>query len=205
VSLTCAANHWGTFIEAKESRIIFLNLDCVQWQQCMSCTQILRFLMKRKIYYIILITTLFFVSCHSYNTPEELKDKFYLNKKKFTSLTTKLDNDKKFDSLFHLTPYSPLPDLKDSYPTEFYLLNELDIASLTSQYGICKTCPRWYLLKTKWPSKHPVFLIYNENYYDSTENLKGFYKKDKYENETWGLGDNWKMFRFVDTIRDRKL
>jgi len=46
--------------------------------------------------------------------------------------------------------------------------------------------------------------MYNENYYDSTENLKGFYKKDKHKNETWGLGDNWKMFRFVNTISDVK-
>jgi hypothetical protein len=39
---------------------------------------------------------------------------------------------------------------------------------------------------------------------DSSENKAGFYKIDKYKNETWGLGSKWKMFRFVDTLRDIK-
>jgi hypothetical protein len=160
--------------------------------------------MKGRFYCLILLSTLSILCCHSYNTPEELRNRFYLNKTKFALFTTKLDRDKKFDSVFHLMPYSPLPDLKDSYPMEFSLLNELGVVSVTSHYSRCKICPRWYLLKTNWPSKHPIFLMYNENYYDSTESLKGFYKKDKYQNETWGLGDNWKMFRFVDTIKDVK-
>jgi len=169
---------------------------------------------KRGVCQMMSLTLLSLVACH-YSTPEELKAKFYSSKNKLVSFTAKLESDKKFDSVFHVPPYTPLPDFKNAFPKEFALAKELGIVSITSCKGSCLRNSKWYFIETNWPSKHPVFLIYNfcsYNYYydttgipcDCTESHKGFYKKDKYENETWGLGDNWTMFRFVDTIRDFK-
>jgi hypothetical protein len=159
---------------------------------------------KLNFYHSILLAALLLSSCDDYYTPEELKNKFYSNKQLLTKFTSKLETDKNFDSVFQIEPYSPLPNFKSIYPEEFPLLEQVGINSVTSQTGRCLKCPRCFILKTNWPSKHNIFLIYNEKQYDSIENEKGFYKIDEYKNETWGLGDNWKMFRFVDTIRNIK-
>ena len=151
----------------------------------------------------ILLASFVLTSCQNRNTTKELLDRFYTNKPYLNSIISKLQNDKRLDSLFDIGPEAWFPDIKTIYPNEFILLEKIGIiGASSSHYGICKTCPRSYCIKTNWPSEYPIYLIYN--FSDSTENIKGFYKKDKYKNETWGLGDDWKMFRFVDTITDVK-
>lgn len=156
-----------------------------------------------KIFLLLMFT---FVSCQKKSTSNELRNKFYSNQIQFDSLVTALRNNSKLDSLFYSGPDAALPDIKTIYPKEFELLKKLGITAASSHPNVCRVCPRWYYLKTDWPSEHPIYLIYNFTNYsmDSAENIKGFYKKDRYKNETWGLGNNWKMFSFVDTIRDFK-
>jgi hypothetical protein len=159
--------------------------------------------MLKTILKIILAALFILPGCQQHSSPKELIDRFNFNKPYFDTLVISLQNDKKLDSLFQIPPYSYMPDLADLYPEEFKLLNKIGITAASSHHGMCRICPRWYLLKTNWPSKHPVFVIYNSPG-DSAENISGFYQIDKYKNETWGLGDKWKMFRFVDTITDVK-
>ncbi|MGG9972803.1 hypothetical protein ACQ33O_13505 [Ferruginibacter sp. SUN002] len=150
-----------------------------------------------------IITVAFILaSCQQISSPKELIDRFYTNKADLDSLVKKIGNNKHLDSLFYSGPETGIPDIKDSYPNEFRLLTKIGITDASS-HNTCYVCDRWYYLKTNWPSEYPIYLIYN-NKQDSIENTKGFYKKDKYKNETWGLGGNWRMFRFVDTIRDIK-
>ncbi|HRH49941.1 MAG TPA: hypothetical protein PLP23_14390 [Panacibacter sp.] len=126
-------------------------------------------------------------------------DRFYGNKIYFDSLATLLQADRKLDSLFQNGPERGIPDIEISYPKVYMLLKKLGITDASSHLQICKRCPPWYYLKTNWPSEFPIYFIYNFNDspLDSLENIKGFYKKDEYNNETWGLGDKWKMFRLV--------
>lgn len=150
-----------------------------------------------------MLSVIILTSCQEVSSPKELMDRFYTNKKDFNLLVTKLQTDNRFDSLFQIEPYTGLPDIEQKYPGEFARLKKIGITAASSHANTCKQCSRWYLFKTNWPGKHPVFFIYHDDN-DSTESFKDFYKKDNYGNETWGLGDDWKMFRFVDTIRNIK-
>jgi hypothetical protein len=123
-------------------------------------------------------------------------------------------NDKLLDSTFIIGPDNGLPELSKSYPEVLRKLVELGITDASSQPNICKRCGRWYYLKTNWSTDYPIYLIYNyldydfdphnEFILDTSENTKGFHKTDKNHNETWGLGEKWKMFRLVKEITDVK-
>ena len=155
---------------------------------------------------IVLISFLILSSCQRKSTIVELKERFYSQKSSLDSLTVLINSDTRLDSLLQIPPDSGLPDIQKYYPTEFKLLEKIGITHISSHPSISWHSPRWYYMKTNWPSKFPIYLIFNFTNYqnDSLENEKGFYEKDRYKNETWGLGDNWKMFRFVHTIDDIK-
>ena len=158
--------------------------------------------MKIQFLYFILFIQII-LGCNHYSTSEELIKKFYEEKPHLDTIVNRLNRDKKFDSAFHIEPYTGLPNIKNSYPHELQILKKIGIIGASAHPNTCgRWCPHWYLFTTDWPSEHPIMLIYN---FDNTsESVKGFYTIDKYKNETWGLGDNWKMFRFVDTITDIK-
>lgn len=143
----------------------------------------------------------FFYSCQRNLTSSELIDKFYSHKTQLDSLVSSLHSNKKLDSIFHDRLDKGLPDSVALYTGEFNLIKKTGLTEISS-CPVCPRCPRWYYIKTDWLSEYPIYLIHHTR--DSTETRKGFYKKDEYKNETWGLGDNWKMFRFVDTIRNIK-
>jgi hypothetical protein len=80
----------------------------------------------------------------------------------------------------------------------YEILNEVGITEASSNKNVFPKGTMWYYFKTNWPNEYPIYLIHNaHNYYDSSEFEKGFYSKDEVSNETWGLGDRWKMFRLV--------
>ncbi|MGC4103795.1 hypothetical protein [Ferruginibacter sp.] len=165
--------------------------------------------MTKTSFKILLLGLILLTGCKQQQSPEKLIARFYTNKALFDKLVTTLTNNKKLDSLFYRQPETgeaDLPDIKDAYPDVYELLNKLGVTVALSSPNICKICPRWYYLKTNWPGEHPIYFIYNFTDYsrDSAENVKGFYKIDKYKNETWGLGDNWKMFSFAHVIDDVK-
>jgi len=157
-------------------------------------------IMARSLIFLILVSI--FCVCKRNPSPAELIEKFNGNKIYLDSLAASLKQDKKFDSFFHYRLDLGLPDIKNTYPKQFELIRKAGLIEISSN-PVCRICPRWYYIKTNWISEYPIYLIYNSRQ-DSMESEKGFYKIDKYLNETWGLGDNWRMFRFVDTIRDVK-
>ena len=161
---------------------------------------------------ILILFYLALTSCRNSLTQKELIAKFYEKEPLLDSLVTSLQSNKKLDSIFRIGPDVGLPDIESNYPMQFELIKKLGITDASSFPNICRKCPGWFYLKTNWKSKYPIYLIYNyigetsdnSNVFrwDSSENKKGFYKIDKYKNETWGLGGRWKMFQFVETIKD---
>ncbi|MFT3680431.1 MAG: hypothetical protein QM791_09180 [Ferruginibacter sp.] len=152
----------------------------------------------KRILLFVLITFSFLLGCR-YNTfPGQAIERFNNSKMYLDEFVSSLRSDPSLDSIFRLTHVNKLPPVENSYPEIFKLLKDVGITEAASHQNICKICPGWYYLKTNWSGNDPVYLIYN--FSDTAENVKGFYKKDDYGNETWGLGDQWKMFRFVKTI-----
>ena len=159
--------------------------------------------MGKQFFKLVILSSLILHTCKRDSSPEELKSRFYSNKISFDSLLSIIQNNKKLDTLFHNRVDQGLPDMQTSYPKEFGLITKIGIKEISSHGSYCKKNLRWYYIKTNWPSAHPIYFIYDDC--DSEETPKDFYKQDKYLNETWGLGESWKMFRFVDTIRNVKL
>lgn len=149
----------------------------------------------------LLLSSLIVVSCNRNKTPAELIDTFSENKETLHLLVKSLQNDKKLDSLFFIGPDSGIPDIKNSYPEAYNMLRKLGIIDASSHKNADCKKNQWYYFKTNWPNEYPIYLVFNTC---DEETAKGFYKKDEYSNETWGLGDNWQMFRFVKTITNIK-
>ena len=152
--------------------------------------------MLRFIFYIFSVSSLFLVSCHRNKTHNELVATFLKNKKSLDSFVTVLQTNPKLDSLFRITPYTGLPDIEKSHPNEYEFLKNVGIKELTSHP--CNKITSWYFIITDWPDEYPICLTFTPC--DSVKTAKGFYEKDQYSNEWWGLGDNWQMFRFVKII-----
>lgn len=151
--------------------------------------------MIRLIVSLFFLTLLITYGCQNNKKPLELIETFKKNKISLDLLVYKLQNDKRLDTLFQNEPDSGLPNIKSSYPDIYAILKEVGITDASSHMNLF---PKWsssYYLKTNWVNEYPIYIIFN--CYDSSETKKGFYSKDEVLNETWGLGNNWKMFRFV--------
>ena len=133
--------------------------------------------------------------CHENKSPTELIEVFNNKKVALDILINNLQKNKKLDTIFQIAPDSGIPNIKKTYPAIHDLLKEIGITDASSHQNSFPKRTQWYYLKTNWPNKGSIYLIYNA--YDSVETKKGFYVKDEVSNETWGLGDNWKMFRFI--------
>ena len=170
---------------------------------------------------LTIITILFLISVISINcdrskTVSELMNTFSLNKPKLNAVVSNIQKDKILDSFFfNIGAENGIPDIKTIYPQQYKMLKEVGITDASAHLGTCDYKPvhpnkenthpetwyqynlkhKWYYFKTNWQADHPIFLMYNEC--DTAETREGFYNKDENENETWGLGDNWKMFRLV--------
>jgi hypothetical protein len=156
--------------------------------------------------------------CNTNLDSKQLIEKFYQNKSDLNFLINSIKGDKILDSVLGEKLNGNLLKLKTSNPGQYDLCKKLGITELSSHKSISKNSPRWYYIKTDWKSEYPIFLIYGYVEYhladsiikdksevkiniDSSGKIKGFYKKDDNNNETWCLGDNWKMFRLVKEIQ----
>jgi len=151
--------------------------------------------MLRSIIPLLLSICLMTASCHNNKNPVELINTFLQHKQTLDLLISDLQKDNKLDSLFQIMPDSGIPDIKNSYPQVYALIKKVGITAVSSHPNSFPKRTRWYYFKTNWPNEYPIYLIFNA--YDSSETKKGFYLKDEVSNETFGLGDNWTMFRFV--------
>ncbi|MFT3934421.1 MAG: hypothetical protein QM726_12440 [Chitinophagaceae bacterium] len=148
--------------------------------------------------------------CKSELNEKELINKFYQNKPAFDSIVYLAQHDRTLDSALRIGADNGLPAIQFSYPQIFWLITSSGITHVSSHANIYRPSGRWYYLKTNWAKDYPIYLIYNyidynfksnnEFVLDSSENIKGFYKIDTNKNETWGLGNKWKMFRLVKEI-----
>ncbi|MEO8769660.1 MAG: hypothetical protein ABI402_06235 [Ferruginibacter sp.] len=105
----------------------------------------------------------------------------------------RLQNDKEMDTL--IQNWEGLSRLKKSYPDIYSLLKNIGIKHISSHQSVYVRMARWYYFETNWPNEYLICLIYDQ--YDSSQTKKGYYSKDEVANETWGLGNNWDMFRWV--------
>jgi len=151
--------------------------------------------MIRLIISLFLLTCIIISGCKRNKTPEQLIVTFNDNKKTLDVLINNLKRDKALDSLFQIGPERGLPNIEVSHPDIYSMLNKTGITDASSHENAFPIRTRWYYFKTNWPNEHPIYLIFND--YDSSETTNGFYSKDEVLNETWGLGNSWKMFRFV--------
>jgi hypothetical protein len=139
-------------------------------------------------------------------TTTDLNDYFYLKKPDLDKIINKLEQDRRFDSLFKIAPEFGLPNIKKEYSKEFNILKRCGIAAASSHKNVYPTGTSWYYFRTNWFANAPILLSCNKaDSFDSNERIKGFYKKDEYLNEWWGLGDGWQMLRLVKEIDDIKL
>ena len=138
------------------------------------------------------------LSCRQNKKPEELINTFYKHESELTSIIKELQTNKNLDSIFSNVPEG-LPQIETSYPIVFRKLKSLKIKHASSHPSFPKGT-RWFYFETEWPNEYLICLIYNA--YDSTQSKKGYYKKSEVSNETWGLGNNWQMFRLVKYERD---
>ena len=136
--------------------------------------------------------------CKIHKTPDELKEYFYNHQTSFDQLVLKIESDKLLDSLFDILPGSPLPNIREMYPSEYKLLKDCGIKSASSCFNSYPKGTKWFYFETNWPGYYPIYLSCNK--YDSTQRQKGFYKTDQYSNEWWGLGDGWQMLQLVKEI-----
>ena len=141
------------------------------------------------------IIGLLVVGCRHNKTPKELIADFYRNENELNLIIQKLQTDKKLDSLFSLTSIDGLPKIENSYPHVFNKLKSLGIKHASSHPNVYPKVTNLYYFETEWPNEYLICLVFNA--YDSSESKKGYYNKDEVSNETWGLGNNWNMFRWV--------
>ena len=174
---------------------------------------------RRFVTTIFLLTSLIVTNCDRSRTATQLIQTFSDNKPKLTAIVKNIQTSKVLDSLFsEIGPENGIPDIETRYWKQYEMLEEVGITDASAHKGACPQLStskdeqdkrfiaaanwqkahfknKWYYFKTNWQSDHPVFLIYNEC--DTAKTHKGFYEKDEYQNETWGLGDNWEMFRLI--------
>lgn len=153
------------------------------------------YLMIRLIISIFSLTSFTLHGCSDNKKPVELIEFFNKNKIILNAVIDKLEKDKTLNNLFQIKPDSGLPDIESSYPDMYALLKEAGITDASSHKNSFPKQTYWYYLKTNWENEHPIYLFFNAC--DSSETIKGFYLKDELSNQTWGLGDHYKMFRFI--------
>ena len=144
---------------------------------------------------LIIIVLLACTGCRPNKNPEKLKANFYKHQQALDQFVFTLQNDKLLDSLFGATYLLKIDELKNSYPDLYKSLTNAGIEAASSCRRAYPKKAKWYFIKTNWRSEYPIYLKYDR--YDSIQTVKRYYNKDEVSNETWGLGDNWFMFRWV--------
>lgn len=138
--------------------------------------------------------------CSATEDPQQWKNRFHTHYPKLEKLVHRLGNDPQLDTLFHIGAESGLPDIAVTYPSVLKQLQQAGITDASSHRCSRDKWRRWYYFKTNWPSIYPIYITYDPT--ESIKTQKGYYEKDKYGNETWGLGGHWLIYRWVAIITD---
>jgi hypothetical protein len=154
--------------------------------------------MRQSIVSIALLAIFHSVGCNTHENPQQWKQRFYGHYPHFEKLTKRLQNDARLDTCFQIGPDSGLPNIAASYPSVLKQLQQMGITAASSHPCYRNKWSRWYYFKTNWPSAYPIYIIYDPTEPVTTE--EGYYQKDPYKNETWGLGNNWQLFRWVAVV-----
>jgi hypothetical protein len=135
--------------------------------------------------------------CKPKLSPGELKDRFYESKNDLEFVIKSIERNKELNSIFWYEGaiIGKLPVENKKYYYIFKKLKQAGIKHLSVHPNPYPRGTCWYYMETSWPNDYLICLNYNQ--YDSTETKKDYYSKDEVENETWGLGDSWFMFRWV--------
>lgn len=156
-----------------------------------------------KLLFVVGLISLFW-GCNQKKSSTELTTKFYSLEASLKNFIDSIKNNRVLDSVLLKNFNGNINYFKEANPKIFKLAHTLGISEV-SAHKKCKNCDYWYYISTNWSDKYPIYLIYDYANYrynqeiiiDSSENVKGFYKKDDNHNETWGLGNRWKMFLLV--------
>jgi hypothetical protein len=123
-----------------------------------------------------------------------MRTRFNANEANLNKLVMDLDSNKITDSLF--SEEEVTRKATEFNPTISDRLTLLGLEEVSLLYGSCKNpSPKTFIFKTNWITRDSIFLAYD--ICDTSETSKGFYKKDKNENEIWGLGKSWMMIKIV--------
>ena len=134
-------------------------------------------------------------------TTIELHEQFYQAKPALDNLIYKLEQDSHLDSFFKIAPGEGLPAIEKEYPVEYSLLKKCGITHASSHHNAYHKGKSWYYFETDWLAEAPILLSYNiADSNDTNERQRGFYKKDEYRNEWWGMGDGWQMLQLMKEI-----
>jgi hypothetical protein len=155
---------------------------------------VIRLLMKYLFFFFFITTGL--INCNDKESlPEKVTKKFNANKTELNNLVNELLINHEVDSLFNG---------QDKYkwrtnefpPAVSKQLVSLGILDVSQHYWPCLNKEqKLFIFKTNWIPKDSIFIVYN--ICDTIETKKGFYRKDKNDNEVWGLGNSWQMLKIV--------
>ena len=126
--------------------------------------------------------------------PGKLKKKFYTLQQVLDNLVAELRYDSAFDLKKRACESCGLVlnrnDFNDKIAKVFESAGIKTV--FTFHWSCVKPSPKQFDFETNWDNSLPVHLTYNSC--DTTETIKGFYRKDKNLNEFWGLGNNWTIW-----------
>jgi hypothetical protein len=135
---------------------------------------------------ICLSFTVSLISCkHQDKLPETYINRFYKSKGKLEQVVEKLKKDTLLDGKFGEVFKSAAFDNITRQKLKNLGVDEVNLFSWGGRQ-------RQFGFKTDWRDTEPIHLCYNT--LDSIETVKGFYRKDKNNNEVWGLGYPWLLW-----------
>ncbi|MEP6465995.1 MAG: hypothetical protein ABJB05_06800 [Parafilimonas sp.] len=152
--------------------------------------------MRTKIYVILFFAFLIFFGCEQKDKqPHIYIDRFYKNEEGLNHLIEALRKDTfledKWGDLIERNKFN------NAIKQKLYDLS-IDSVHLFS----CGHKQKQFDFITNWGQKNSMHLYYNT--LDSVQTEKGFYKKDEYLNETWGLGNHWALSivkKYIETMQ----
>ncbi|NOT92151.1 hypothetical protein [Ferruginibacter sp.] len=147
---------------------------------------------------VILFFVPFFGACKQKKSTEDLKRIFYNKKGLFDKIVYNLRNIKLREGVT-AADSSYMLVLKRSDEKLYNEITALGVFDLIAYYDIhCKGIEQ-YDFQMNWLSqKKDIYFDFNSC--DTIETRKGYYRKDEKNNEFWGLGDGWKMWKLVEYL-----
>ena len=134
---------------------------------------------------ILLFLTFTYFSCSHKIDSKDLIERFYKNQGELIDLVAIL----KRDTLTYNSGNILQKDTFDILTARFF-----EKLGLRRVWVFSWSCieERQFDFTTNWSNQLPIHLYYNTC--DTTETVKGFYRKDQNGNEFWGLGNNWALW-----------